>query len=52
MLVASPALVQAWQECAVGQAPINLSDGGSTAKLTGRVVCKDHDSGKIQREIP
>jgi antitoxin component YwqK of YwqJK toxin-antitoxin module len=52
MLVASPALVQAWQECTVGEAPINLDNGGSTAKLTGRVVCKDHDSGKIQREIP
>jgi antitoxin component YwqK of YwqJK toxin-antitoxin module len=52
VLVTSAALVQARQTCTVGDKPINLDNGASTAKLTGRVVCKDLDSGKIEREIP
>jgi antitoxin component YwqK of YwqJK toxin-antitoxin module len=51
-VAAIPRPAGAFQRCAVGEKSINLDNGASTEGLTGKVICRDADSGKVEREIP
>lgn len=38
------------QDCELDGAPVNTSNGNTTAGKTGLIRCKDRDSGEVQRE--
>jgi antitoxin component YwqK of YwqJK toxin-antitoxin module len=49
-LVGAAGAAHAIQDCELDGAPINTSNGNTTAGKTGLIRCKDRDSGEVQRE--
>ena len=49
LALASPA-AYAVQDCEFNGKPINTSNGADTAGKTGMVLCKERDTGQVQRE--
>lgn len=48
----SAPFAHAVQDCKVGDKPINLNNGHETQTLTGRVICRDRDTGEVRLEVP
>ena len=48
----SARFAHAVQDCKVGDKPINLNNGHETHTLTGRVICRDRDTGEVRRVGP